>query len=101
VGTLDGASFHRWREEAPKYSPDNHIGWFVAGGHSFGESGNASEQLQRYIPMLLRRIFAALGFQHRQRLNQLLSRLVGLDDGVDEATVRATVSIYVVGSGPR
>ena len=40
--------------------------------------------LQRNIPVLLRRVLIPLIFEHRQRLDQFLARLVGLNDGVDK-----------------
>src|SRR2546423_5975371 len=46
---------------------------------------------QRYIPMLLRRIFVALGFEHFQRLDQLLAGVAGLDDGVHETALGCDV----------
>src|SRR5450432_1270720 len=49
--------------------------------------------LQRYIPMLLRRILIPLPLQHRQRLNQLLPRLPRLDDRVHEPAVRRDIRI--------
>ena len=52
-----------------------------------------AKRLQRYIPMLLRRVLVALGLQHGQRLDQLFARFTGLDDGVHEAAVGDHVGI--------
>src|ERR1700733_7172228 len=52
-----------------------------------------ANRLKRNIAMLLRRIFVAFGFEHLQGLDQLLARLAGLDDGVDEAPVGCNIGI--------
>ncbi len=49
--------------------------------------------LQRDIPMLLGRVFVPLGFQHLQRLDQLLARFSRLDDGIDVAALGGDVRV--------
>ena len=46
--------------------------------------------LQRYIPMLLRRIHIPLILQHLQRVDQPRAGFMRLDDGVEETREAAT-----------
>src|SRR5262245_61160720 len=48
---------------------------------------------QRNIPMLLRRIFVALGLQHFQRVDEPFARLAWLDDGVHVTPLGGDVRI--------
>src|ERR1700733_3935259 len=48
-------------------------------------------RLQRYIAMLLGRVFVAFGLQHGQGLNQLLAGLARRDDGINEAAIGSDV----------
>jgi hypothetical protein len=43
--------------------------------------------------MLLRRVLVALGFEHFERLNQLLARFSGLDDGVHVSALGGYVGV--------
>src|SRR6266446_2835344 len=49
--------------------------------------------LQRYVPMLLKRILIPLSLQHRQRLDQLLASLARLNDGIHESTISRHVGV--------
>src|ERR1041385_4542526 len=49
------------------------------------------KSLQRYIPMLLWRIFIALGLEHLQRVDQLFARFLWADHSVDVATFGGNV----------
>src|SRR3974390_3183347 len=53
----------------------------------------AAPTLQRYVPVLLRRILVAFGLEHLQRLDQLLARFPWLDDRIEEASVGGHVGI--------
>src|SRR5258707_15705405 len=48
---------------------------------------------ERNIPMLLRRVFVALGLEHLQRVDQLFARFARLDDGVHVAALGGNVRI--------
>ena len=49
--------------------------------------------LERYIPVLLGRVFVPLGFQHLQRLDQLFACLARLDDSIHESAVGGDVGV--------
>ena len=48
---------------------------------------------QRYIPVLLGRVFVALGLQHFQSVNELLAGFARLDDGVHVAVLGGDVRV--------
>ena len=60
---------------------------------TFGMDPCSRSELQRYIPMLLRRVFVPLGLQHLQRLDQLLAGLARLNHGIDESAIGGNVGI--------
>jgi len=52
-----------------------------------------ARNLQRNIPMLLRRVLVALGLEHLQGVNQLLAGVLGTDYGVNIAMLGGHVRI--------
>src|SRR5581483_9241490 len=54
---------------------------------------NTALTLQRYIPVLLRRILVPLGLQHLQRLDQFLPRLPRLNDSIQESPIGRHIRI--------
>src|SRR5436305_13998085 len=49
--------------------------------------------LQRYVSVLLWRVFVTLGFKHFERLDQLLTCLTWLDDGINVSALRSNIGI--------
>src|SRR5262245_7577350 len=53
----------------------------------------ANTFLERNVAVLFRGIFIAFGFEHLQRLNELLTGFVRLDYGVDKAALGGDIGI--------